>query len=260
MEEIDRGIRAMQALQRLVQHGGPKNLDLVKEEMDELISPEFEPYFLANAALHLLVVCERCGRCCLEEKGIAVSIDDCRRIARHQGLSLKRFMMDCTRPHELKGDLVGSARMLGKKEGEPCPFFDSSLPGCRIYSVKPQVCTAALYLTKMNLLTCEEQQKIGTFPICSADKKLRARIDDFALRLNEDPEAKSELVRFFASARPEVELFRLLLRLKGMEIYFGRDRAALLARRLGIAKMPVDGEMKDAAFLHAASLLSERIN
>ncbi|MCK9440882.1 MAG: YkgJ family cysteine cluster protein [Methanothrix sp.] len=253
MEEIDRGIRAMQALQRLVQQGGLKNLGLVKKEMDELISPEFEPYFLANAALHLLAVCERCGRCCLEEKGIAVSIDDCRRIARHQGLSLKRFMKDCTRPHELKGDLVGSARMLGKKEGEPCPFFDSSLPGCRIYSVKPQVCTAALYLSKMNLLTCEEQQKIDTFPICSADEKLRARIADFALRLDENPADRGELVRLFASNRPEVELFRLFLRLKGMEIYFGPERAALLARRLGLARVPDDREVKSAAFLYALS-------
>ncbi|MCX6673636.1 MAG: YkgJ family cysteine cluster protein [Methanothrix sp.] len=260
MEEIDRGINAMQALQRLVPEGGLKNRDLVREEMDELISPEFEPYFSANAALHLLVVCERCGRCCLEEKSIAVSIDDCRRIARHQGLSLKRFMMNYTRPHELKGDLVGSARMLGKKEGDPCPFFDSSLPGCRIYSVKPQVCTAALYLSKMNLLTCEEQQKVGSFPICSADEKLRARIADYALRLDEDPGAKGELVRLFASNRPEVELFRLLLRLKGMEIYFGRERAALLARRLGLKRMPEDGEMRGAAFLYAATIYSWKID
>ena len=256
-EEIDSGIRAMQALQRLVPEGGLKNLVLIKEEMDELISPEFEPYFLANAVLHLLAVCERCGRCCLEEVGIAVSVDDCRRIARHQGLSLKKFMMDYTRPHELKSDLVGSARMLGKKESDPCPFFDSSLPGCRIYSVKPQVCTAALYLSKMNLLTCEKQQKIGTFSICSADEKLRARISDFALQLNEDAEVKSELVMLFASTRPEVELFRLLLRLKGMEIYFGPERAALLARRLGLARLPEDEEMKEAVFLYAVSLLGE---
>jgi Fe-S-cluster containining protein len=252
-EEIDSSIRAIQALQRLVPEGGLKNLDRVKEEMDEMISPEFEPYFSANAALHLLAVCERCGRCCLEEKGIAVSIDDCRRIARHQGLSLKKFMMDCTRPHELKGELVGSARMLGKKEGDTCPFFDSSLPGCRIYSVKPQVCTAALYLSKMNLLTCEEQQKIGTFPICSADGRLRARISNFALQLNEDAEVKSELVRLFASTRPEVELFRLLLRLKGMEIYFGPERAALLARRLGLARVPMDEVMRDAALFYAVA-------
>ena len=161
--------------------------------------------------------------------------------------------MDYTRPHELKGDLVGSARMLGKEEGEPCPFFDSRLPGCRIYSVKPQVCTAALYLSKMNLLTCEEQQEIGTFPICSADEKLKARIADFALRLDEDPAAKRELDGLFASDRPEVELFRLLLRLKGMEIYFGREKAALLARRLGLARIPEDEELRGAAFLEENS-------
>ncbi len=253
-EEIDRGIRAMLALQRLVPEGGLKNLERVREEMDELISPEFEPYFSANAALHLLVVCERCGRCCLEERGIAVSIDDCRRIARHLGLSLKKFMMDYTRPHYLLGELVGSARMLGKKEGEPCPFFDSSLPGCRIYSVKPQVCTAALYLSKMNLLTCEEQQMIVTFPICSADEKLRARIANYSLQFDEEAGARSELEGLFASARPEVELFRLLLHLKGMEIYFGREKAALLARRLGLAGVPEDEVMRRAGFLYAATI------
>ncbi|MDD2756728.1 MAG: YkgJ family cysteine cluster protein [Methanothrix sp.] len=253
MEEIDRGIRAMQALQKLLPQGGLKNLGSVKEEMDEMISPEFGPYFLANTALHLLSVCERCGRCCLEEKGIAVSIDDCRRIARHLGLSLKRFMRDYTRPHDLLGEQVGSARMLGKKEGEPCPFFDNSLPGCRIHPVKPQVCVAALYLTKMNLLRCEEQKKVNDFPICSADERLRARIADFRSRLDED--AKNDLESLFKSARPEVELFRLMLRLKGMEIYFGNERAALLARRLGLARVPGDEEMKGTAFVYAFNLL-----
>ncbi len=254
MEEIEHAANAMQALSKLVPKGGLKNLDLVRKEMDELISPEFEPYFSANAALHLLAVCERCGRCCLEEVGIAVSIDDCRRIARHQRLSLKRFMMDYTRPHELKGE-VGSARMLGKNEGDPCPFFDTSLPGCRIYSVKPQVCTAALYLSKMNLLTCEDKHEICKFPICSADERLRARIADFSSRLDEDAKAKGELVRLFDSTRPEVKLFRLLLRLKGMEIYFGQEKAALLAWRLGLAGVPVDGVLRKMAFVYVARLL-----
>jgi Fe-S-cluster containining protein len=256
MDEIDICIRAMRALSRFVPDGGLKNPKKVSEEMDDLISPEFEPYFSINAALHLQAECERCGRCCLEEKGIAVSIDDCRRIARHLSLSLKKFMMDCTRPHDLLGEMVGTARMLGKKEGEPCPFFDSGLPGCRIYSVKPQVCTAALYLSKMNLLKCEEQQKICTFKICSADERLRTRISDFALRLDED--AKDEIVRLFGSDLPDVELFRLLLRLKGMEIYFGKERAALLARRLGLARKPEDDDMKGTAFLYAVSFLGKR--
>ena len=124
-EEIERGIGGMQALNRIVPEGGLKNRKKVTEEMDELISPEFEPYFLANAALHLLAECKRCGRCCREEKTIAVSMEDARRIARHLGLSLKRFMMDYTRPHELKGENVGNARMIKKRR--VCPVR-SSIP------------------------------------------------------------------------------------------------------------------------------------
>jgi hypothetical protein len=146
--------------------------------------------------------------------------------------------------------------MLGKKEGEPCPFFDFDLPGCRIHSVKPQVCVAALYLSKMNMLICEEQKKINHFSICSADARLRARIADFALRLNEDDLAKRELERLFISARPELKLFLLLLRLKGMEIYFGQERAALMAKKLGLARVPGDEEMREAAWMYAAGLSS----
>jgi hypothetical protein len=100
-EEIDSGIRAMQALSKFVPESGLKEPEKAAQKMDELISPEFEPYFSANAALHLLAKCERCGRCCLEEKTIAVSIDDCRKIARHLGLSLKRVPED--------GELNGAA-------------------------------------------------------------------------------------------------------------------------------------------------------
>lgn len=255
MKEIDIGIAAMQALSKLVPQGGLKNQEKVSQEMDELISPQFEPYFSGNAALHLLATCQRCGMCCREEMTIAVSIDDCRRIARHLDLSLKRFMMDYTRPHELKGHLVGSARMLRKKVGEPCTFFDCGQPGCRIHGIKPQVCAAALYLSKMNLLLCEEHKKLSSFPGCPADVALRARIADFALRLAEDPQAKGKLNGLFASSSPEVELFRLLLRLKGMEIYFGREKAELLCLRLGLKRMPKDEEMKSAAFLYAARIV-----
>jgi Fe-S-cluster containining protein len=250
-EEIDSGIRAMQALSKFVPESGLKEPEKAAKKMDELISPEFEPYFSANAALHLLAKCERCGRCCLEEKTIAVSIDDCRKIARHLGLSLKRFMMNNTRPHELKGEMVGTARVLSKKEAEPCPFFDSNLPGCRIHSVKPQVCSAVFYLSKMNLLLCEEHRKLSIFPNCPADVVLRARIADFVLKLDENPEAKGELKKLFLSTRPDVELFRILLRLKGMEIYFGPEKSAHLTRLLGLKRVPEDEELNGAAFLYA---------
>ncbi|OPY51108.1 MAG: Flagellin N-methylase [Methanosaeta sp. PtaU1.Bin112] len=254
-EEIDQGIRAMQALKNLVPDGGLKNLERVRAEMDEMISPEFEPYFLANTALHLLFVCERCGRCCQEEKGIAVSIEDCRKIARHLNITLKRFMKDYTRPHDLKGEIVGPARMLGKKEGDPCPFYDCSLPGCRIHSAKPQVCKAALYLSKMNLLICEEQKKINSFPICSADGKLRSRIAQLASSIKDDLKAKKQLDRLFDGAMEEAQLLLFLLRLKGMEIYFGEEKAAQLARRSGLGRVPEDYAMREIGLLYAARLL-----
>lgn len=244
----------MQSLKELIPDGGLKNLDQVIAEMDEMISPEFEPYFLANTALHLLFVCERCGRCCREEKVIAISIEDSRRIARHLGVSLKRFMKDYTRPHELKGELVGSARMLKKAPGEPCPFYDPALPGCQIHSAKPQVCIAALYLSKMNLLICEEQKKVNDFPICSADGKLRARVAQLALSIKEDPEAKKQLDQLFDCARYEAKLSILLLRLIGMEIYFGEEKAAQLAGKLGIERVLENDALREIGLLYAARL------
>jgi Fe-S-cluster containining protein len=257
-EEIDSSIRTLQALIKLVPAGGLKNQKLVQQEMDEMISPEFEPYFSANAALHLLAECERCGRCCREENTIAVSIEDSRRIARHLGLSQKRFMRDYTRPHELKADLVGSARMLKKRVDVSCLFYDPDLPGCQIHSVKPQVCRAAYYLSKMNLMLCEEQKRIGEIPGCPADAKLRARLAEFRELLDEDPRAQDKLEALFSSGGEEVEVFLLFLRLKGMEIYFGQEKAEMLARRLGLVRIPGDDEMKGAARLYVVSLMCRR--
>lgn len=251
-KDIEIGIEAMFELRRLLPEGGPGNREAVLQEMDEMISPEFEPYFLANAALHLLAKCERCGRCCREEKTIAVSIDDCRRIARHLGLSQKRFMMNYTRPHELKRETVGSARMLKKNAGEACPFYSAELPGCLIHQVKPQVCTATHYLSKMNLLLCEEGRKIAVISGCPADAKLRANIEKFTRLIEADPQVRMDLDMLFSSGRPEVEGFRLLLRLKGMEIYFGREVGWKLARKLGLLRMPGDDEMMAAAWIYVA--------
>lgn len=252
IEDIEIGIHAMLELSRLLPDGGLKNMEAVQQEMDEMISPEFEPYFIGNAALHLLAKCERCGRCCREEKTIAVSIDDCRRIARHLGLSQKRFMRDYTRPHELQAEIVGSARMLKKNAADACPFYSADLPGCLIHQVKPQVCTAAYYLSKMNLLLCEERREVAAIPGCPADAKLRAKIEEFARLLEADPQVRMDLDRLFPSNRPEIESFRLFLRLKGMEIYFGKDVGRILARKLGLLRMPEDDEMRAAAWIYVA--------
>ena len=252
--ETNSGLQAMRQLSRLLPPGGLKDRERVERDMEEMISRDYEPYFSGNAALHLLAECQRCGRCCREEKSIAVSIEDCRRIARHLGLSQKRFMMEYTRPHSLKSAAVGSARLLCKDEGEPCPFYDPLLPGCRIHQAKPQVCRAVFYLSKMNLLLCREEKEIKAIPGCPADALLRERLAQFRRNLEDEPGAGERLEALFSSPGPDVDLFLLLLRLKGLEIYFGGDRAERLARRLGLPRLAQEDELRAGALLYAASL------
>lgn len=254
-DEIGSMLETLRALQDLLPPSGLDQLERGKKKMNDLISEKYEPYFCGNAALHILASCQRCGRCCRDENTVAVSVEDCRKIAKHLGMSLKRFNIEYTRPHALKGENVGNARMIRKAEKEHCPFYDASLPGCGIHQVKPQVCNAAFYLSKMNLLLCKENGRFSTFPDCPSDRELRARIKEFGTKIGNDPGAMSDLVRTFQSDLPEIRLFRLLLRQKGMEIYFGKEKAALLARRLGLKRMPSEEELKQAALLYAVTLL-----
>lgn len=253
--EIGRRLETLRHLQEIVPEVGLMHPEDVAKEMNDLISEEFEPYFSGNAALHLSATCQRCGRCCNEEKTIAISFEDCRMIAGYLGLSLKRFMMKYTRPHELARSVVGNARMMRKEKDGSCPFYNSDLPGCEIHPVKPRVCSAAYYLSKMNLLLCEETRRFSTFPQCPSDVDLRGRMRNFIIKLRNDPEAKSELAQTFQSSQPEVRLFLQLLRLKGLEIYFGRDKVTPLVKMLGLKRMPEDEELRHAAFLYAAVLL-----
>lgn len=107
----------------------------------------------------------------------------------------------------------------------------------------------------MNLLLCRENKRFSTFPQCPSDVALRAWIKDFQETIRGDPEAMNWLVRTFQSSLPDIQLFHLLLRLKGMEIYFGREKAALLARKMGLKRMPNDEELKPAALLYAVTLM-----
>lgn len=248
-------LSTLRALQNLLPQEGLDQLESVMEEMNELISEKYEPYFCGNAALHLLSACQRCGRCCRDETSIAVSIDDCRKMAKHLGMSQKKFMIEYTMPHMLQGQNVGFARLIRKAEGGHCPFYDSRLPGCGIHKFKPQVCSAAFYLSKMNLLLCRDNDRFSIFPSCPSDRDLRSRIEEFGKKVREDPDAIGDLVRTFQSDLPEIRLFHFLLRLKGMEIYFGREKTASLAHKLGLKRMPEDEELRSAAFLYAVVLL-----
>jgi len=153
--------------------------------------------------------------------------------------------------HEPKDELVGSARMLKKAPDESCPFYNPALPGCRIHSAKPQVCMAALYLSKMNLLICEEQKKVKSFPLCHADGKLKAKIGELASSIKDDPKAKMQLDQLFNHPRCEAKQFLLFLRLKGMEVYFGEEKAMQIARKLGLEKVPEDDALRETGLIYA---------
>jgi len=255
-DEISRRLATLDALERLVPAKGLGLTEEVKEEMEELISRDYDPYFCGNAALHLSSACQRCGRCCRDADDIAISMEDCRRLARHLSMSLKKFTLQYTRPHPKKGRDVGTARLIRKARGEHCPFHDPDLPGCAVHEAKPQVCSAAFYLSKMNLILCRENGRFSVFPHCPADRKLRAKIDEFRAEINAHHSTREQFQAFF-SPPSQVELFMLLLRLKGIEIYFGREKAQRLAHRLRLKRMPLDEELRPAAVLYAASLLED---
>jgi hypothetical protein len=130
-----------------------------------------------------------------------------------------------------------------------------------VVSIQPSSRSAALayYLSKMNLLLCIENHRFSTFLGCLSDIELRSRIRSFSDGLKEDASALDDLKRTFQFVGPEIQLFQLLLRLKGMEIYFGKDKAASLIRKLGLKRMPMADEPKSTAFLYAAILLEPEI-
>jgi Fe-S-cluster containining protein len=226
-------------------------------KMNELISNEYEPYFSGNAALHILAQCQRCGQCCRNEAAFALSLEDSRRIARHLQISLKKFMIEYTQPHALKDPQIGNARMAKRNSDLSCIFYDPSLPGCTVQEVKPQVCSAAYYLTKMNLLLCDQNHRFSSFPRCPADSKLRSELQAYAALLSQDPEAMDQAVQAFRSDRPEIRLFRFLLRLKGMEIYFGKETAEGLRQAANLKRLAKIDELSEVAFLYAVNLIKD---
>lgn len=240
----------------LVMQINAQRMSAASQAMDELISSSFEPFFCGNAAFHLLAHCRRCGRCCKEERTIAVSIEDCGRIARHLGKSRKKFITEFTTAHELSSNQVGNARMMKKANDRPCPFYDPDLPGCSIHEVKPQVCSAALYLTKMNLLLCKENKRFSVFPNCPADIEIREQLLAGKSGL-ENNSVGFQSLRQTDGPSSDLDVYLILLRLKGMEIYYGKETAARLARMIGLPKGPSDDEIRPIARLFIQRLLMD---
>ncbi|MDM7939309.1 MAG: hypothetical protein QUS07_03080 [Methanothrix sp.] len=94
--EIGRRLETLRHPRKIVPEAGLMHPEDAAKEMNDLISEEFEPYFSQKRSFAPL--CQWRGRCCNEEKTIAISFEDCRTIAGYLGMSLKRFMMKYTRP------------------------------------------------------------------------------------------------------------------------------------------------------------------
>jgi hypothetical protein len=70
------------------------------------------------------------------------------------------------------------------------------------------------------LLLCQEQKEIKAISGCPADAILQERLAQLRGKIKDDPGAGERLEALFSSPGPEVDLFLLLLRLKGLEVYF----------------------------------------
>jgi Fe-S-cluster containining protein len=251
---MERNIDEIVLPRHLIMHIDAKRMSAASQDMTELISTDFEPFFCGNAAFYLLSHCRRCGRCCEEERTIAISIEDCGRIARYLGKSRKKFLSEFTEAHELSSIEVGNARMLKKEKDRPCPFYDSDIPGCSIHEVKPQVCSAAFYLSKMNLLLCKENKCFSVFPNCPVDIAMRKQLSAWKSCLEKDA-TDFQFSNHLVGSSTDDNMY-LLLRLKGMEIYFGKDMAARLAQKAGLPKAPSDDEIRPIARLFLIRLLT----
>ena len=79
-------------------------------------------------AFFKMFICERCGSCCQTQVGIVLLPGEAERIAGFLKISSKQFKKRYTFTHDGRRYL-----------NHPCPFLDDP-PGCRIFSVYPQVC------------------------------------------------------------------------------------------------------------------------
>jgi len=60
-----------------------------------------------------------------------------------------------------------------------------------------------------------------------------------------------QLDQLFNHPRGEAKQFLLFLRLKGMEVYFGEEKAMQIARKLGLEKVPEDDALRETGLIYA---------
>jgi hypothetical protein len=95
----------------------------------------------------------------------------------------------------------------------------------------------------MNLLLCKEDKCFSVFPNCSADIAMRKQLSAWKSCLEKDA-TDFQFPNHTVGSSTDDNMYLVLLRLKGMEIYFGKDMAARLARKAGLPKTPGDDEIR----------------
>jgi len=111
--------------------------------------------------------CQRCGKCCVEEPGIALSIHDIKRIATALVKPVKVIKREYT-VHDPKrrGDYF-------MKDVLPCHFYDLEQKKCSIYKYRPTVCRTFPF--KMSVR--EDVIGIEVFPQCTNSEAFTDRMN-----------------------------------------------------------------------------------
>ena len=91
--------------------------------------------------------CRNCGRCCIPNPlnptnpGVEVFENELKAIAEHTGLSLETLQERTTRSKVVEHPFEPTKLYFTRWLPLPCPYHDSEAGACRIYPVRPIVCS-----------------------------------------------------------------------------------------------------------------------
>lgn len=115
---------------------------------------------LRKRELQERMTCERCGHCCTETDPIRVLPADLSLIAYQYHQDFTRAKAHFTKLLDAKT----GAR--GIKHTMPCMFYDPSIPGCKIYEIRPKVCRDAPFLNQIG-----NEKDAYYYDTCQGSKK-----------------------------------------------------------------------------------------
>ena len=136
--------------------------------------------------------CRRCGRCCIPNPlnpanpGVEVFEEELTLIGNHLGLTLDDMRARTTRskivPHPFKDQTqLSFTRWLPL----PCPYYDSVGGGCRIYPVRPVVCSIhpVVFTEDNTRITIKANCDYGKDLIKAAFKDVRRSNPEMVIKL-----------------------------------------------------------------------------